>query len=92
MLECRRCGSGFDNYRQAEAHAERHLVTVTLTLDGVECDRVVEALTSSANGYDALAKNRSNAGPARRGVRVRLRNFRNDYLLLAGQIRKAASS
>ena len=92
MFDCQRCGSGFDDYEKAEKHAEAHLLTVDLTVDGIERLRIVRALNMAADEFNRLANSRSNAGPARKPVRDSLRNSRNDYRLLASQIKKADST
>lgn len=89
--DCPRCGSGFDDWQRAELHAAKHLVTVPLELDGVERGRVVAALLQTAGNYDNLARARTNAGPDRKDIRTGLRNTRDDYRLLAEQIRKVPS-
>ncbi len=90
--DCERCGSSFGDITRAELHAEKHQVTVPLTLDGIERDRVVAALLHMASGYDKTAKATRYAGPERKAIRTGIYNTRNDYQLLADQIRKAGSS
>jgi hypothetical protein len=92
LWDCLKCGSSFGDYDRAEKHAEKHLVTVNVALDGIDQQRIVAALLHTAKSYDKLAKSRSNAGPERKGIRTGLYNTRNDYRLLAEQIRKAGSS
>lgn len=91
MWNCTQCSRGFDDYRDAEAHAEDHLVTLSVPLDNVERHHVITALAYTAANFAKMAKSHAYAGPHNAGTRAAFRSNSRDYRELADKIKKAGS-
>jgi hypothetical protein len=90
MWDCMKCGSKFDDYRNAETHAEFHLNVISVTLDGIERHQIAAALLLGSETMAKLARSRKWAGPQHKELRATMRSNAAAYRDLSKKIRTAS--